>query len=140
ADDAEHGAEEADEGRVVAERAEDEQPLLVLEPAAVDGGGDRLLHRLLPRLRHAGGGADHVGLHRVAGGERGGAGEVALEAALDQLRKRLRHAPPALATRSAFSWTCSRCCSAVASLWKSAASGSETSTCAAVPAANCARM
>src|SRR5262249_45086125 len=52
---------------------------------------------------------------------------------------RRSNAPTALATRRAAIWTLSRCCSAADSLWKSAASASETSTWEAVPAANCAR-
>src|SRR5207248_1461283 len=186
----EHGAEEADERRVVAERAEDEEPLLVLETASVDGRLHGLFHRFLPAGCDAGSGADHFGFHRIADRERRGAGEIAALATLQELGKGLRHpaaaeverpldhhrdrqdrqseqepehppraeqregeqflgdhfpasgrsnAPTAFATRSAAICTASRCCSAVDSLWNSADSASETSTCEAVPAANCAR-
>src|SRR5262249_41336373 len=61
------------------------------------------------------------------------------EALLDHRASPGSNAPTALATRSAASWTASRCWMAVASLWNSALWASETSTCVAVPASNCAR-
>src|SRR5438445_12392209 len=42
ADDAQHGPEQSDEGSVVAERAQHEEPALVFEAAPVDGRRDRL--------------------------------------------------------------------------------------------------
>ena len=42
-DNPDHRAEEAEEGRVVAERAEEGEPALVGEPALGDGAGHRLL-------------------------------------------------------------------------------------------------
>ena len=68
-DDAEHRAEQPDERSVVPQRAEDEQPALVLQPSPVDGRRDRLLDRRLPARGDPRGRAHHLGFHRVALGE-----------------------------------------------------------------------
>src|SRR5437016_2881679 len=102
-----------------------------------DGGG----HQRLRDAEHHGRGARH------RSGMRGQIGEGPDEAEqgegkqplLDHLTSPGSNAPTAFATRSAASCTASRCSMAVISLWKSADSASETSTCVAVPASNCAR-
>ena len=70
-DDAEHRAEQPDERRVVAQRAEERQVALVLGPLARDRGGDDLLDGVRALVHRGQGLAQHRRLHALSLAHRG---------------------------------------------------------------------